>query len=498
MVGSHLLPVVTAQNIGDWYQVGSDIDGREYDLFGYSLAMSEDGKTVAVGSLGRNSSVRVYNFNVAINQYENIGLDIAGKLEYEAFGSSLAMSADGTTIAVGARDGNANNSFAGLVRVYSKDVHQYKQIGIDIDGEAKGDFFGFSLAMSADGETIAIGAPGNKANGNKDAGHVRVYKFDHTTNRHNQIGSDIDGTATGNFFGYSLAISADGNTIAVGAPSPPWLVANSSTVGHVKVYKFDPTSNQFKQLGPDLTGPSPEYLLGVSIAMSADGRKIAAGANTLGYGPNYLRLYAYSAASNQYLSAGLDINRKESNETSAISMSADGTTIAASSVSYNYNATVHDSGEVRIYNFVTAANQYKQIGSNISGEAADDRFGSSLAMSKDGSTIVVGSPYNNGNGVGAGNVRAFKFKPSNIATPVPMTPTKAPNRNPTRFPTKSPTVPMIPTKAPNRNPTRFPTKSPTKAPAEMTSKCGLFGLNIFCPQPGKCGWIKRIFNMGRC
>ena len=50
------------------------------------------------------------------------------------------------------------------------------QLGSDIDGEASGDYSGHSVALSSDGMRVAIGAPDNDGNGN-NAGQVRVYRF---------------------------------------------------------------------------------------------------------------------------------------------------------------------------------------------------------------------------------------------------------------------------------------------------------------------------------
>ena len=66
------------------------------------------------------------------------------------------------------------------------------QIGADIDGETADDQSGSSVAMSADGTRIAIGANGNNDNGD-NAGHVRIYTWNGTT--WTQTGADINGEA---------------------------------------------------------------------------------------------------------------------------------------------------------------------------------------------------------------------------------------------------------------------------------------------------------------
>ena len=97
---------------------------------------------------------------------------------------------------------------------FQVNAQDFFQKGIDIDGEAAGDQLGTSVTLSADGNTMAIGAINNDGTG-IDAGHVRVYSWSGTA--WVQKGLDIDGEATGDLSGISVALSADGNTVAIGA-----------------------------------------------------------------------------------------------------------------------------------------------------------------------------------------------------------------------------------------------------------------------------------------
>ena len=106
------------------------------------------------------------------------------------------------------------------------------QRGSDIDGEAILDESGSSVAMSSDGNTIAIGAPGNDGNG-LNSGHVRIYTWNGTT--WTQRGHDIDGEASSDLSGYSVAMSSNGNTIAIGAPGNVGN-GNGNASGHVRIY----------------------------------------------------------------------------------------------------------------------------------------------------------------------------------------------------------------------------------------------------------------------
>ena len=103
---------------------------------------------------------------------------------------------------------------------------------MDIDGEGADDESGRSVSLSANGQILAIGADGNEDNG-VNAGHVRVYQFDGS--QWTQIGMDIDGEAAGDESGRSVSLSADGQTLAIGARRND---DNGSNAGHVRVYSL--------------------------------------------------------------------------------------------------------------------------------------------------------------------------------------------------------------------------------------------------------------------
>lgn len=83
-----------------------------------------------------------------------------------------------------------------------------------MEGEAAGDWFGGSVSLSSDGNRLAVGSRWNDGNGHI-AGRVRV--FDWLESTWIQLGSDLDGEAAGDEFGWSVSLSAEGNRLAVGA-----------------------------------------------------------------------------------------------------------------------------------------------------------------------------------------------------------------------------------------------------------------------------------------
>jgi hypothetical protein len=253
-----------------WTQVGGDIEGEAAgDRSGWSIDLSSDGTRLAVGATSQfgddTGYVRVYK--EISGTWTQLGADIDGEADGDYFGYSVALSSDGTRLAVGATDG-PSGSDAGYVRVYKESSGAWTQLGVDIDGEAGGDNFGRSVALSSDGTRLAVGARYNDANGT-DAGHARVFDWDENQSTWTQVGTDIDGDAAVDQFGASVALSSDGTHLAVGAP-------DDTGTGYVKVYKE--SSGSWTQVGVDIDGEANGDGSGTSVALSSNGSRLAVGA----------------------------------------------------------------------------------------------------------------------------------------------------------------------------------------------------------------------------
>jgi hypothetical protein len=465
-----------------WRMLGGDIDGEaQGNQSGYSVALSADGTTLAIGAPYANANysghVRVYKYNpnktAAPSGWEQLGADIDGEAANDQSGWSVALSADGTTLAIGAHTANADDT--GHVRVYKYNPNKvtapvgWEQLGADIDGEASSDESGTSVALSADGTTVAIGAPyANHASSTNDVGHVRVYKYNlnKTTAQTNQgltgfgpvgwdrLGADIDGENGPDYSGWSVALSADGTTLAIGAYFNNGTGLGIIQAGHVRVYKYNlnktvAQTNQslagfgpagWDQLGADIDGEKLADQSGYSIALSADGTTLAIGArnadNPAGTdNVGHVRVYKYNpnktvAQTNQSLAGfgpagwdrlGEDIDGEAANDYSgsSVALSADGTTLAIGAPYANNPAGTNNVGHVRVYKY----NQNKtpagwdQLGVDIDGEGIDFS-GYSVALSADGSTVAIGALYNDGAGLdNVGHVRVYKL----ITAQVPAT-----------------------------------------------------------------------------
>jgi hypothetical protein len=231
--------------------------------------LSDDGNTVAIGAIFNGGfftcrgHVRVYDWDGS--NWTQRGSDIDAEAVGDLSGQSVSLSSDSNTVAIGAFYNDGNGFGSGHVRVYDWDGTNWTQRGQDIDGEAAGDESGFSVSLSNDGNTVAIGATHNDGNG-LDSGHVRVYDWDGTN--WTQRGADIDGEYDCDEFGRSVSLSGNGNTVAIGSAN------NREGQGHVRVFDWNGTSwtQRYYDIEADVFG------LGFSVSLSNDGNSVAIGA----------------------------------------------------------------------------------------------------------------------------------------------------------------------------------------------------------------------------
>ena len=383
-------------------QLGLDINGvYASEQSGWAVAMSADGNRIVIGARANSDianlvgQVRVYTWNGTT--WTRTGQEINGDVAGDEIGHSVAMSADGNRIAIGARfkDSNGNDA-GGHVRVYTWNGTTWTRTGSDMNGEATGDHSGTSVAMSADGNRIAIGAPLNDGNG-ADSGHVRVYTWNGTA--WTKAGNDIDGEAINDNSGNSVAMSADGNRVVIGAKFNDGNGANS---GHARVYTWNGTA--WTKSGSDIDGEATNDNSGYSVAMSADGNRIAIGAplnNGGAQDTGHVRIYSWNGTA--WTKAGSDIDGEAAFDYSgySVAMSADGNRIAIGAPLTDDGGDM--AGSVRVYTWNGTA--WAQTGATVNGKAANETAGFSVAMSANGTRIAIGAPLDDG--ISAGIVRAY-------------------------------------------------------------------------------------------
>lgn len=333
---------------GTWTQIGDDIDGQAFgNQSGYSVSLSSDGTILAIGAPlynGVNGTfsghVRIYKNTSGI--WTQIGNGIDGEAADDWSGHSISLSADGTIVAIGAPDNDGTGNNAGHVRIYENISGAWTQIGNDIDGKAAGDLSGWSVSLSSDGRIVAIGAPRNDGGGN-NAGHVRV--FENVSGVWTQIGTDINGETALDQSGWNIALSSEGNIVAIGAPMN---TDNGVNSGHVRVYEN--LSGVWTQIGNDIDGEAAGDQSGYSVSLSADGKIVAVGAPyNGGNGVKSGNVRVFINKSGIWTKIGENIEGEGVNDESgySLAMSSDGKTIAIGAP-YNYGSG-SQSGHVRVY-----------------------------------------------------------------------------------------------------------------------------------------------------
>ena len=295
-------------------------------FFGYSIALSSDGTTMAVGAEGESSSSTgiggnqsntsasgsgaVYVFTHSGSTWSQQAYVKASNTDAgDNFGYSVALSGDGTTLAVGAVGESSNatgidgdqtdnsSSQSGAVYVFTRSGSTWSQQAyVKASNTGASDWFGYSVALSGDGDTLAVGAAyesssatgidGNQAD-NSALRSGAAYVFTRSSGTWSQQAYvKASNTEANDNFGYSVALSSDGTTLAVGArgeSSRATGIGGSQTDNSYSqsgaAYVFTRSGSTWGQqayVKASNTGPNDWF--GSSIALSGDGTTLAVGA----------------------------------------------------------------------------------------------------------------------------------------------------------------------------------------------------------------------------
>jgi hypothetical protein len=391
------------------YIKASNTDAADY--FGVAVALSADGSTLAVGARGEDSSATTIGGNQADDSASLAGavyifartgatwsqqayIKASNADGGDAFGSAVSLSNDGSTLAVGAPGESSDTnvsaggdqtdnsaSGAGAVYVFTRSGTTWSQQEyIKAHNSDAYDNFGISVALSGDGATLAVGATGEASsargfggdpfnnNDNLDGapGSGAVYVFTRSgTTWSLQEYIKASNSESGDDFGISLDLSDDGSTLAVGASGED---SNATGVGGLQdngagssgaVYVFVRAGTAWTQqayVKASNTGVSDYF--GTSVALSGDGATLAVGAK--------------GEASN---ATGVDSSQSDNsmNQAGAVYV------LTRSGTTWSQQA------------YVKASNT-----------EASDSFGDQVALSTDGSTLLVGARWEDSNATDIG------------------------------------------------------------------------------------------------
>ena len=244
-----------------------DPDQVRGDNFGQSLTLSGDGSVALIGafSAGANGSAtgKAYIYSQTNGTWNTqpavTWLDPQG-ITMDKFGFPVALSANGTTAVIAA----AGNS---QVYIYSSSGGTWSATPVAVLPDPAGiahDCFGCSVAVSANGTVVLVGAFGTTVNGNSDVGRVYVFAQSNGTWSTSPVAELNDPSAVfGESFGYALALSADGTVALIGAPQLSGVGRVFLFVAQSGVWRstpiatlLDPMSNVLDNFGSSLALPS--------------------------------------------------------------------------------------------------------------------------------------------------------------------------------------------------------------------------------------------------
>ena len=348
---------------------------------------------------------------VAGTEWGEVGSPLEGSVAAgDGTGESVSLSADGSRVAVGSPLHNVGEKEdAGQVRVLERIAGEWTLVGAAIVGLEAGEHFGSSVSLSADGSRVAIGAMKHDVGDATGAGQVRIFEL--SGDAWTLVGAPLDGLAKLDQFGKATSLSADGNRVAIGADGSD---AGGPWGGQIRVFDWDGETEAWTLVGGAING-SVEFLqIGYALSLSSDGSHVAAGSKVGGLGDR----------GGPFDKGIVDIfaldDATEQWTRIAPAIAGDDTfTSAGESVSLSADgsrvavgAPQHGStnvGRVRVFDLVD--DNWLKVGDDIGGTAAEDRFGESVSLSADGSRVAVGAPQHGSTNVG--RVRVFDLVDDN-------------------------------------------------------------------------------------
>ena len=255
--------------------IGTGIAGSSSQQ-GYSVSLSSD-NTLVVGGSGDNKyfgATWVFTFEdyscFSNTEFVQQGLKL---LVTDSTGDSKAgkaVSVSGNTLAVG---GWANDSNAGATWIYTRSgfgddlIQQQKLVGTGAIGLARQ---GYSVSLSAsDGNTLAVGGWANDSNVGATWIYTRSGFGENFTQQQNLVGTGNIGSSRA---GWSVSLSSDGNTLAVGGRG------DDGNIGATWIFTRTSFGNPFTQQEKLVTtGNIGNSRAGWSVSLSSDGNTLAVG-----------------------------------------------------------------------------------------------------------------------------------------------------------------------------------------------------------------------------
>eukprot|EP00545_Synedropsis_sp_CCMP1620_P013230 CAMPEP_0119010194 /NCGR_PEP_ID=MMETSP1176-20130426/4853_1 /TAXON_ID=265551 /ORGANISM="Synedropsis recta cf, Strain CCMP1620" /LENGTH=1086 /DNA_ID=CAMNT_0006962821 /DNA_START=71 /DNA_END=3331 /DNA_ORIENTATION=+ len=375
---------------------------KQPDEHTLSISLSGDASIVAVGidsfEEEDRGMVRIFAWDCQKSNYSQMGQDLFGDADFDGFGQSVDVSNDGKTLVVGANQPPPGK--AGYVDIYHFGddtglwvlAERFEEVKDNVED------IGREVRISSDGSTVAIhGSFVDKDEGGAINSFIRIIEMN-THGKWNNKGDDLVSSIAYDEYGtrVKLSFAADGSTLGV---------TGSYNTFMAKMYTFnDNKSNWTEHSIPPIKMADAddddneddcfdqfynEYFDGTDIALSDDGESVAISGMQWSTGTAIVRVLALDAISQNWtMSHDAIATDKSSYSPNSIGISGNAQVLA---VGINtHDDTLQEQGTLTVSQMDDSDSGWKTLGS-VDGRSIDDLLGSRVSVSSDGSLAAASS-----------------------------------------------------------------------------------------------------------
>ena len=384
-------------------------DASATDFFGAAVSLSTNGDTAIVGAYtvddgSITASGAAYIFTRSGTSWsQQQKLEASDPSANDNFGRHVAMSGDGNTVIIGAYFKNANSVYPGAAYIFTRSGSSWsQQAKLEASDAQSFDYFGWSVSISNDGNTVVIGAYDEDTTATS-AGSAYIFTRSGSSWSQQQKIQASDAQAS-DLFGRSVAISGDGDTVIVGAHYED---TTATDAGSAYVFTRSGTTwSQEQKIQASNAGADDRF--GEFVAISNDGDTALVGAlkeDTGGSdaGAAYVFTRSGTTWSQQTQLQSSDIQAGDWFGYT-VSLSNDGDTALIGAKHESEGGTSAGAAYVFTRSGTTWSQQKKLTASDA---AANDQFGECVAISGDGNTAIVGAHYEDTTATDAGAAYIF-------------------------------------------------------------------------------------------
>jgi len=275
---------------------------------------------------------------------------------------------------------------------------------LDTSSLNEDNFGGDSVSLSADGDTLVVGAPGHAT----AAGRVYVFVRDGSGNWSEQATFQGVNTGATDRFGATVALSGDGNTLAVGAPlednGASTLPEGSFLLNAGAAYVFTRSGGSWSQQGYiKPSSPAEEEAFGTSVALSENGDILAVGAMGNDGGSSQAgAAYLFTRGGSTWTERDTVVSTTPENNDLLgyrVALSADGRTLAVGAVQDGASQRPTGAGAVHVFTDGNADDDWDFLQEvHAPSPSAGAKFGASVALSDSGDRLAAGAHAEDGRG----------------------------------------------------------------------------------------------------